>query len=232
MKRYWDYTEKERAEMTMEHVEALLSAELMAAGVVRVECPEMLPTEMPVIPGKTYYAVKSGYSTVRGIGFRNADEAAEAVKLMVPLDSDYIGGSDFCRESDRSDKISIEPIIVHLRSDIANYRSAVEKAAANKTANEAATNKYIEESKAVEGVLSGVWEDYRNCQRKLAELNKVIATFDEYVGICDGDDQKALVFLAKAFPSPRITEAMSWAGREMPCTDTGEDWQPCSKPAP
>jgi len=219
MRRYWDFTEKERAEMTMEQVEGLLSAELMSAGVVRVQSPEMLPTDMPVIPGKTYYAIKSGYSTVRGVGFRNAEEAAEAVKLMVPLDSDYIGGSDYCRESDRSDKISIEPIIVHLRSDIANYRSAVEKSAANKTANEAATKKYIEDSKAVEKVLSGVWEDYRTCQRKLSELNKVVSTFDEYVAICDGDESKALVFLAKAFPSPSITEAMTWAGRELPCTE-------------
>ena len=219
MRRYWDYTEKERAEMTMEQVEGLLSAELMAAGVVRVECPEMLPTEMPAIPGTTYYAIKSGYSTVRGIGFRDADSAAAAVKLMVPLDSDYIGGQDFCREAERQDKISIEPITVHQRSDIANYRSSVEKAAANKTANDAATKKYIEDSKAVEAVLSGVWEDYRTCQRKMAELNKVVRTFDEYVGICDGDENKALVFLAKAFPSPSIKEAMVWAGREMPCTD-------------
>ncbi len=210
MKRYWDFEERERAEMTMEQVESLLTAELMEAGVVRVESPVLLSVDPVEIPGTTLYGVKSGYYSLGGIGFRSPEDAATAVKLMVALDSSYIGGKDYKVINENSDAITIEPVAIHSRADLANHKSAVEKSAANKKANEAALVEYKKQTEAVDKVCDGVWDDWRDCQNTLADLRRVIRTLDDYTKTCDGDKSTAMKFLAKAFPAPQIQQAREW----------------------
>lgn len=194
----------------MQAVESLMDAELMVAGVIRVPKPDLLPTEEPEIPGTTFFGIKSGYSVVSGLGFRTADDAALVLKVGVALTSDYIAGKSFVCESNRSDKLSIEKITVHCPAEITNHRSAMEKVAANKKHNESVLQQHKAASEAVEKIVSGVWENWRACQRKLVELQRVIQTFDQYLKICEGKSAIAMTFLQKAFPQPVIDEAIAW----------------------
>lgn len=213
MKRYWDYSEKERAAFTSEQVESLMAAELMEAGVVRVEQPEMLPTDMPEIQASALYTIKCGYSSPT-YAFRTAEDASKALSLALALDHDYIGGNYYHKTNPKRE-MTIEAVAIYDGADLANFRSSAEKMAANKDANDAALKLYQEACKSVDAVVQGVWADWHNCQATRRRYQKIIDTHTEYSGICDGDESKARVFLAKAFPQPDIDAAFDWFGRNV-----------------
>jgi hypothetical protein len=211
MKRYWDYDEKERAEMTMEQVEGLLSAELMEAGVIRVEAPTLLPTEAPEIPGTILYVIKAGYQTPN-FAYKTADDAAKAMEKAIPLGHDYLGNGTYIYTESKSasEGLTIEPLPIHTKGDVANHKSLVERAAANAKANEAANKTYTESCKAVSDVTDRVWVDWNNCRATLGTYQRIMRTLDEYTETCEGNRDTALKFLAKAFPQPDIDQAREW----------------------
>lgn len=210
MNRYWDLAEKQRAELSSEQVEAMLDTELMEQGVVRIEAPAMLPVDVPEIPSTTMYVIKVGFGHPN-YAYKTAEDAAVAMSTAVPLDGVYIGGDyRYCPKPQGT--LSIEPLAVHSAADVANNRKAAEQAAANKKANEKATSDYKLACKAVDEVCQGVWDDWHKCRALANRYRKVIATLAEYRTICDGDDKKAMVFLAKAFPQPDIDAAREWYG--------------------
>ena len=55
MKTYWDYTERERSEMTEDQVTALLDVELMSKGVLKVVAPILNKIEPVDLPTETKY---------------------------------------------------------------------------------------------------------------------------------------------------------------------------------
>ena len=198
--------------MTEQQVEALMSAELMEAGVIKVTAPKLLPTDMPELTGITLWGIKSGYSVCNGFGFRSADDAATAMALMIPLDSEYIAGKSFVVESQKSDKLSIEKVTAHSRAEVVNNKSASELVAANTKNNETLLSEYRKAADAVIKVTQHVWGDWRECQRTAETYRKIVTTLGEYVGTCDGNREMAMTFLAKAFPQPDIDAAIEWCG--------------------
>ena len=211
MQRYWDYSEKDRAELTEDQVESLMAAELMEAGVVRVESPAELCCEMPELTGETWWTIKANYS-LPGFAYRNADDAAKAMAGATPLNYEYIGGQHYHIIAGTRKDIEIVPVVIYDGASLQAHKSAAEKAAANKKANEAAAQAYLESSRAVDAVVNGVWDDYRKCQATKRRFKKIVDTQAEYTKICDGDERKARVFLAKAFPQPDIDAAFEWFG--------------------
>lgn len=221
MKRYFDYTERERSDMTESQVESLMAAELMAAGVLKVDRPELLPEEAPAIPGETMYGIKAGYYECRRFGFRTADDAATAMALMIPLGSKYIGGRDFPTEKG-ADALTIEPFLVYSLADITNSKSVTEKFAANKKQNEAALAEYAKACDAITKVTDNVWENWHSCRSMAARLLKVCATFAEYQRLCDENDETSLKFLLKAFTVDEVTAAIAWYPDRFPDSWTAE----------
>lgn len=210
MNRYWDLSERERAELTSEMVDSMLSVELMERGVTRVDPPVLLPVEVPSVPRRRLYAIKRNSYSMSDVAYESAELAAKAVESGLWLSHEYIGDESIWTVS--RETLSIDCIEVADVGDMARVKSENDKAKANKKANDAALKDYKAGLQAVEEACEGVWEDWRECRAKQASYQRIIDTLKEYTAICEGDERKAGVFLAKAFKSPDIAAAREWFG--------------------
>ncbi len=213
MNRYWDLSEKERSELTTEGVESMLVIELMEKGVVKPEEPTLLPVEEVPEPDRTVYGVKAGYHDSAFV-FESAEQAAALIASAKTLEYKYINGQSFYYVGDALPEVQV--IHVYKRETLIRQQGVIEKNTAAEKANEAATKKYQEQVQAKEKAVGGVWNNYYECQQTAYDVKKVIDTFNEYTRICDGDTEKAFVFLGKAFDVDDIRTAFEWHEMEIP----------------
>lgn len=212
MERYWDLTEKQRSELTREQVESFLTVELMENGVTKVE-PLVLETPTPVeLATDTYYQVEGDEYTHFNAIFRTMEQAQAFVELK-PMASDYDYNAGIKNTYLKPcSGYKIGTVKLCRREDIANSRAVLQKNEAIAKANEKATQAYNEACKLVERASAHIFDDWDDCCEKSRSFAKVLATFNEYVGICDGDRFKALVFLCKAFDRTVVDAAREWFG--------------------
>lgn len=213
MDRYWDRTERERAGLTREQVDAMLTVELMEKGVVKVEQPEYEPVD-DVKPKTTrIFGIdhKGRWSNDRlPIGFTSV-ELAESFSRLQPvfMELDYDSKITSFRPME---DVAIVPLDVPAVGDVANMKAAIDKATAAKKANEVKAAEYNKAVKIVNDATQGVWDDWHACREKDRRYAKIKATMAEYVGICGGNQETALTFLGKAFSAEEIAEAVEWFG--------------------
>jgi mRNA-degrading endonuclease YafQ of YafQ-DinJ toxin-antitoxin module len=212
-RRYWDLSEKERSELTIEQVDSFLEFELMEQGVTKVDEPVLLPVDIAPVQTQLGYALKHTYSK-SSVAYRTPEAAAAALKDAFWLEHQYIAG-DYS-DIDSGNAISVESIRYVTQADYLATKSQNDKAAANKKVNDKAQDDYKIAARAVENALSGVWEDYRDCQSKAYRLQRVVDTWKEYLRLCEDNVTTAAKFLAKAFKSDEITAACDWFGLEIP----------------
>jgi hypothetical protein len=215
MKTYWDFTDREQSEMTEETVRSFLDVELMTEGVIKPAPPQLKAVEAcPVGPKAKYFAVhgksKWGSDEDFGICFGTADEA-NAFLALNPMksDYDYEVGSEFRYASPLvSMEIHVDELysldqINTFRSQLKNRKSAVE-------ANTRENDRFKKESDAAEKITNGVWEDWFKKREHRYDLERVVKTFNEYVGLSSGDKKIAYGFLQKAHPVASINECREW----------------------
>lgn len=216
--RYWDLSEKDRSELTSEQVEAFIDAELMEQGVVRVEAPTMLPVEVVEIPTQKLFVLKRDWQTCTTHGYKTAEAAARAMADAIAIDSEYVGGNSYSVIDKNRNALTIEMADVYTHGDLANVRKTVEQIAANKKANDKATQEYKDACTAVERILDGLWENYRECQSTAYRNQRVIDTYNSYVRTANDNAEIAANFLAKAFTAQDIDGAFEWFGLPSPLT--------------
>ena len=213
MKRYWDYTERERSEMTSEQVEQLLAVELMEKGVARVDPPILDEVDKVEVPKRTFYGVKHagryGSEEAFDCVFDTADQADAFLALKPKYRShDYSIGAEYDTAMDSVLSLASFPLCQP--QDVTNVKSRIEKSKSAKSANDKKLDDYSKALKTVTSATEGVWEDWRNLRQQTYDMRKVIVTFDEYIRICDGDRDKAKTFLLKAFSEESVGKAFEW----------------------
>lgn len=216
MKRYWDYSEQERAEMTRETVESLLKFELMEAGVEAVVAVELEKVPEVTVSKKTMWRVghDTRYSSKGYFDclFATQEQAAEFAKLN-PSWSDYdwevgnhytyaVGSTGLC----------IESVEVFDHASVLTVTPQLKNIAAIKKRNEQATSEFNEKSKKVEATCEGVWDDWFECGNKKSDALKLQSNYSEYLGMCDGNSDIAMMFLRKTFTDERVDRAVEWLG--------------------
>jgi hypothetical protein len=215
MNRYWDKSEKQRAAMTREQVQAYLDVELMEKGVVKIERPTLQELEPVKVPTTRMYEVqhKGDYrNDSTGWCFATAEQAQAFIDTHpMKYERDWQTDMHYAKPSDG---MLIGPIDVPSQADWAMQKSRLEKNKAIKTANEALLKEYNAAIKASDDATSGVWEDWRACRETAAKNKKVLDTLAQYLTLCDGNQQIAENFLAKAFAPEAIDAARAWAGEE------------------
>lgn len=222
MKRYWDYTERERSEMTSAQVEQLLAVELMEKGVARVDPPILDEVDKIEVQKRTYYGAKHAgrYGTEEAFDcvFDTAEQA-DAFLALKPKwrNNDYSIGTEYDTAMDSVLSLASFPLCEP--QNVANVRQRIDKAKTAKSSNETKLENYSKALKAVTTATEGVWEDWRELRQQAYEMRKLIGTFNEYVGICDGDRDKAKVFLGKAFLDGQISQAFEWFADELEPSD-------------
>lgn len=216
MKTYFDFSEKERAAMSEAEVSALLDAELMVNGVLKVERPASHPVpDIPALSQESWFGVGSVY-------FRTAEQAQRFLELE-PHEEGYESevGYDikFARPWASGWSLTKEPTIqattIYRREDVIANAKLLKQAKAAKDANEKAEREYAKAATAMNGVTDGVWSDWHRLGEKRERFARIFETFDSYTKMADGDESVALRFLQKAFPAEDINEASDWLGRSI-----------------
>lgn len=209
MKTYWDYTEKERSEMTEEFVNTLLDAELMTKGVLKVDPPKL--REVPAMPEMNHVI----WYEASGILFETAELAAAFLALKPHRESYcYEAGYDHKYAQVCEGEITTKKLYQH--QDILNKAKTLAQIKEAKNANDKATGAFREASKAVDKVLGGVWEDWHNQQDTARHHKKVLSTLEDYRKTAQGDEKIALQFLRKVFTLEAINEAFTWLELDLP----------------
>jgi hypothetical protein len=209
MKRYWDYSESERAKLTAEQVEKFLAYELMERGVLQVE-PLNLEEPKPVsLPKRRVFLLREGdgaYGTMLNLGFETIEQA-EACRDAIRFIREQQGwqGPHFTRPVK-----ALQIVSEDLPTDdaVTAARSALEAESRIESANETARREYEAACKKVADATSGVWSDWRECQSVEARHQKIRDTLAGYVQMADGNEAMARAFLAKAFSPDEIEEAI------------------------
>lgn len=210
MKRYWDHSESERAAMSMEQVEKLLAYELMEQGVLQVE-PLKLEEIQPVsLPTRRVFMLceASGYGGAPAnleLGFDTIEQAEAARDAIRYIRESPWNGTAHIR---RARAIVIASEELPDEAAVAAAKAILDENTRRSSANTAAKRQYEEDTKKVSDATTGVWGDWRDCQRAEAKRQKIRDTLAEYVRMTEGDENLACAFLAKAFPADEIEAAV------------------------
>lgn len=200
--RYWDLTEKQRSELSYEEIEKFLPYEYMESGVVNPVPPvlEQVP-EMPIDKTEKWYKVGD-------ILFAEVEEALQFLQLEPHKSTyDYRVGYKY----DYAEKIDAEPTAVMLfdREEIRVYADSLKKIKDIKEKNEQLENEYTKEKAKSDKVRDNLISDWRNCQAKAEQINKINKAYNEYIDMA-GSRELALFFLGKIYSAEEIQEAQDW----------------------
>jgi len=217
MNRYWNFSEKERAAMTRENVQAFIDVELMEKGVLKVEPPvlqEIQQVEVPTSVGyEVLYVGEYHSDTSTGFAFTTPEQADAFVKLYpMKIDTKWEYGTqrflDPCRE------LKIQPITLPSVVEMSQMASILKANKAAKDANEKALENHRKAMKVVEDATKGLWDDWQECREKSRRCQKVADTRAEYLKLSGGDAEIAETFLKKVLDEDRIAEAAEWFATE------------------
>jgi ribosomal protein L12E/L44/L45/RPP1/RPP2 len=213
MKTYWDYTEKERSEMTEEQVKGFLDCELMSKGILK-PAPIVLETvEQIDLPTVTCYRLKHDWREIGPLFAKHEDAlAASRMELLID-DSDYQTVKSFVAPMTG---VSVIEVALPPMSCKATAFAALSAAKQRKKRNDNAQAEFDKATKEAEKATSEVWDDWYSCHSMASGHRKIIDTMAEYTKLTGGDENLASTFLAKAFSEDRIREAFEWFGMEDP----------------
>ena len=204
MKTYWDYSEKERSEMTEDAVRGMLDMELMDRGVLKVVAPVLREIKPVNLPKRVFFEVGP-------VIFSTMEQAAAFIALEPMTESyKYEAGweNKFPKKMDDAPKqvsLTDEQSILNAITVLASNKSAKEE-------NEKATKIYEEAAKKMEKTIGGVWDDWFRCRQVASDHKKVIDTLETYKAMTNGDAALAEKFLEKVFDAGQIHDALVWFG--------------------
>lgn len=219
MKTYWDHTEKERANLTLDQVEKLCKFELMGEGVTVVAHPGEPPAKPEIKDPKiTVHGVVfkgSSYHTLE-VWFHTREEAiAFSAMKPVRVDGDYRLGEKY-ESIDTYETQSFKEKEVYNVIDGDAFNAATKQYSAEKDSYEKALKKWKEDKDAANKCCEGLWDDYTEQRDKLRDAQAVLSRWQEYVESCDGDTEIAARFLRKAYTAEQIALANDWCDSRIP----------------
>jgi hypothetical protein len=219
MKTYWDYSEKERANLTREQAERLCKFELMGEGVV-VSLHPGEPPAKPVInePKMTVHGVifkSTSYHTL-DVWFRSKEEAvAFAAMNPVRVDSDYRLGEKYEYVDTYESQSFVEKEVFNVVNSDA-FNAATKQYAAEKEAYDKQLKEWKSDNDAANRCCESLWNDYSEQRCKLEAAKGVLSRWNDYVESCDGDREIAARFLRKAYTESQIAVANDWCDAGIP----------------
>jgi hypothetical protein len=212
-KTYWDFTEKERAEMTRENVEALLDVELMTKGVLKVNPPVLEPeVEVPLLKDTAWFKVGE-------LVFDTLEQAKTFMGLSPHKSNyEYLGGgwANKLEYSERYTADKVEMVMLKSHDDVLTHKAALEKARGVTDRNAKAKEEFQKQSNSQAKVFDGVWEDWSRQRDKLESHKRVFATFETYLKLSEGNDVTAARFLFKAIAPKDVFDAYEYMGMSLP----------------
>jgi len=215
---YWDLSENERAALTREEVERFIDAELMTKGVLKVPALVVEPEPEVTLEKRTVYRVRSSRFSKTEFAF-DTQAKAEAVLAMRPMviDTEWMEGRNVEFVKPLAEDSGVELDSVATQASVIEQKSALKRQQAVKAENARRIEEHEKATKAIEGVLAGLWEDWYGCQATRDRHARVIRTLDEYTVTAGGDGRSQ----AHVNDTPRIAPKSPTAAR-MPSRSSGD----------
>lgn len=204
MKTYWDYSEKERSQMTEEMVQGMLDIELMEKGVLKVVAPMLRPIEPVEMKKRIVFRVDD-------VIFNTIEDAGKFIELK-PMTEGYCYEIDYSVKFPKLIDAEIKQVEMFEEQSVMDSRPILSRNKSAKEENERAMKLYNESSKKMEDTLAGVWEDWHRCRNLEYVHKKVVDTFESYKAMAEGNIEVAEKFLAKVYTADQIAAAMAWFG--------------------
>lgn len=230
-KDYWELSEKGRAMLTQEEVDRFADYELMQKGVLRAQPLELEPEPEVPAPTQQFFRVKRDSWHELDIAFRSAEDAQAFLRLRpVYIERAYCGHVNVESAKPLGGDVEVTAQLLRSSDESNAMMVTLKRAGEIKASNAKRREEHEKAQRAQEEALVDMWSDWRQCRAKLARIDKVVATFDEYRKIAD-DIDLAGKFLLKAFPRDEIVEAASWHGFAIPLPEAAADETPKKAPA-
>lgn len=208
MKTYWDYTNKERSEMSEQEVSAFMDAELMSKGVLKVLAPTLRSITPINIPTSVYFQVGN-------VVFKDVTQAEAFLKLSPARENyDYNVGYEF--KYAELLETEIKQVRYYSRQDLLTLKSELSKNNESKKHNDSVQIEYEKAIKKVNDVTNGVWEDWYDQRRTAERHQKLRDTEADYIKLTNGDVDIARTFLLKVYSQEQINETYAWFGLAIP----------------
>lgn len=208
MKTYWDHTEPERAALSEDQVQNLMDMHLMERGVLKVikgPLTEIKPVpEMPTRP----------VFVVLGLGFDSIESAKTLLELSpFKADYDYHMGAKWRYAKPYSDyERTITREMVYERADLVNLEGLLKANTEAEKANANVEEAFSKANAKVADCTDEVWHDWHIQCAADRKHRQLVATWNEYLGMTQGDRVTASKFLWKIFSLEAIKEATKWTG--------------------
>lgn len=212
MKTYWQHTPDERGALTRAQVEALVPIQLMEAGVTPPPPLELEDEAAPVLEEQQLFEVvdvSTGYRRPTGTCFESQDEAAAFVEDSGAriIRRDY-GSPD---QVDLAPRFAIEAVRVPPIAAVEDAKNEVQRAQAAARRNEVRRKEHARRTAEVTEATKALWADWHEQVERLANRGAVVARFEEYVRLCDGDAVVARRFLLKVHSTTEVDDALGVA---------------------
>ena len=222
MKTYFDYSEKERSELSSERVNELLKYELMDQGVAVPDPPVRQPIVEPAITRHRKFEVRFkkpgryGSVTTTGFCFDTVEQAEAFIALKPqPVDHDWSCGDDYAYFTEATEtSVEMRPLCRY--EDVNAIKAALAANSEAKKANEAADREFHKASDATRDATKHIWADWNRCCDLARGRAKIRATWLEYLDSCDLDATVAARFFFKLFSHEQAKDAFDWFGESVP----------------
>lgn len=215
---YFTLPATDKAALTSEEVERVGRLILMENGVLDAAPPDLLPEELPKLATEQFFGISYrgdyGSETDLGIVFPSHEEAQRFLESgAMRTECDYRLPSKCTTPAPLRDARVVSRVLANPK-DVAAARQMLERIAQNKQVNEKARKKHEEATEAVEKATRELWADWHAAKERARHLERIKAKFAEYCELTNGDRYTARRFLAKAFQSDDIEEAIGDLGTE------------------
>ncbi len=206
---FWTLSPEERATLNQEQVEDYIKVELMREGVIRPKEPELQDETPPTVPTTTFFRASLERYTKSSFAFRTAEDAATFAALKpVKVDYNYNCGDKVHYGKNIDDELTIEPVELSTEADYMKFTAEMSRAKATKQANDAKRTEHREAMDATTKVVDGVWEAWHEAHEEVRSREALKAKWEEYLGMCKGDESIAFPFLKKAYSDEKIKAAL------------------------
>lgn len=216
MKSYWDLSERERAALTAESVEAFLDVERMVRGAVKPAPPQLEPLEDVALRTRSAFVIRYDDYHRCNVAFETADDARAFLALKpLRLERLYPAGVDAVLALALGDP-SIAEVQLPDGAEVEALSTRLKVNRERKERNDAASAEYARALNKYDEALTELRDDLARCQMLAREHAQVHATWLDYVRLADGDRDVAWKFLVTAFGDVRAREAFAWHGTTPP----------------
>lgn len=204
LKTYWDYTEKERSEMSEEQVKGFIDSELMINGVLRVIPPKLRTVEeINIAEGDIWFEVLN-------VVFDDIEKAKKFIELEPKTHNYNYHFESKYRYVEEPYSLSIQSIKLISKEKYGEISGALKKSEKDREFNEKIQKEYEEASEKMEKIINRLYEDWYRCLELKRKYESILDTYDEYLIICEGDSAMAKTFLGKVYIADDILSYEEW----------------------